>query len=71
MATFEDTNVAAQTLKQSLGSPDWLLGVGVGKQNDNFVVAVRVTAAAPVNAVPTVVSGIPVQIEQREMPKAQ
>lgn len=70
-AQFKVVDDAAQALNSSFGIKDWLLGVGVGKQDGAFVIEVRVTPSAPANVIPNTYMGILVNIRRQEMAVAQ
>ena len=69
--TFEQADAAATELQKKLGNKSWFLGAGVGKENGEFVVALRVEHAAPANEIPQMVAQVPIQVGRQSMAKAQ
>lgn len=69
MASFQEANNAAQMLSNSIGPQNWLLGVGVGKDGNDFYVAVRVLTGT-IHSIPSSISGVTVKVLQQDMAKA-
>ena len=67
--TYQEANAAADSINSTFGKLDGFLGVGIGKENDDFVVSIRVshTFATPL---PQSINGIPVQVIKQDMPVA-
>lgn len=64
MATLDETRAARGVLKDRLGRPSWLRGVGVGQDSGRYVILVNVAklTAEVRAAVPDSVQGVPVVV---------
>lgn len=63
-ATADQAITAKQRLRQEIGRPEWLLGVGVGKEGDDHVIEIRISRDSPEirDSVPAVVDSVRVCI---------
>ena len=67
--TYQEVDAAANSLNAQYGKQGWFLGVGIGKENDDYIVSMRVSHSAPQN-LPDSYNGIPIQIIKQDMPVA-
>ena len=65
MATLEEATAAKATLRSNLGRPEWLRGVGIGKDDTGYCIKVNVASiTADVEAsIPREIDGVPVHVE--------
>lgn len=67
--TYQEADSVANSINTMFGKNDWFLGVGIGKENDEFIVSVRVTKSA-VAAIPSSLNGVPIKVVKQDMPVA-
>lgn len=65
MITEEQAKQAKYALRESLGRPKWLRGVGISQTKTGFFVAVRVVALTPEvsRCIPSKINGVKVSVE--------
>ena len=66
MISMDKARQAKATVKEKLGSPPWLAGIGIGKADGGFYVQVNVTTLSEEirRKVPKQVGGVDVRVEE-------
>jgi hypothetical protein len=67
--SYQEVDAAANSVNNTYGKNPWFLGVGIGKENDEFIVSVRVSKNSNVS-LPKSIHGIPINVIEQDMPVA-